>query len=98
MPFCRLLAAAACGLALAGPAQAFTVEGGPAANGAASRWQDLDLATPKADAPASRLNSENGRTTFKNGNSTFYFGRERTLDPRYSTDNLFNPYLRDGRQ
>jgi hypothetical protein len=85
------LAALAAGLLMTAAAQAFTIEGGPGSADASSKWQDLDTAKPKADQPDSRFKSENGLTSFKSGNSTFYLGNERSFD------NLFNPYARDGR-
>lgn len=91
------LAALAAGLLMTAAAQAFTIEGGPGSSDASSKWQDLDTAKPKADQPDSRFKSENGLTSFKSGNSTFYFGNERSFDQRYSTENMFNPYARDGR-
>jgi hypothetical protein len=48
--------------------------------------------------PDSRFKTEDGLTQFKSGDSTFYFGRvDRPSDGRYNTDNLFNPFARDGR-
>jgi hypothetical protein len=35
---------------------------------------------------------------FKSGSGTFYFGPQRSIDQRYDTQNIFDPYARDGRQ
>ena len=96
MPFCRILAAATLTFALAGAAHAFTIEGGPDSSGPSSKWQDLDTAKRAAD-PDSRFKTDEDGTKFKSGNSTFYFGPQRSLDQRYDTNNLFDPYARDGR-
>jgi hypothetical protein len=83
--------------ALAGAAQAFTIEGGPGAAGTTSNWKDLDLPKAKAVDPDSRFNTDNGRVEFKSGSSNFYFGPQRGFDQRYDTNNLFDPYAREGR-
>jgi hypothetical protein len=36
-------------------------------------------------------------SAIKQGNGTFQFGGQRSFDQRYNTDNIFNPYARDGR-
>jgi hypothetical protein len=33
----------------------------------------------------------------KQGNSTLQFGGQQSFGQRYNTDNIFNPYARDGR-
>jgi hypothetical protein len=92
-----LLLSAAAGFAFAGAAQAFTIEGGPGANGLSTNWKDLDLPSAKAADPDSRFKSDNGGTEFKTGSGTFYFGPQRSFDQRYDTKNIFDPYARDGR-
>ena len=60
---------------------------------------DLDkpAAAPDRLAPVSRFGTENGQTSIKQGNTTFQFGQQRSFDDRYNTNNLFNPYTREGR-
>lgn len=94
----RAFAAAAFALLISGSAHAFTIEGGPGASGLSTNWKDLDMPKAKALDPDSRFSSENGRTEFKSGDSTFYFGPARSFDQRYDTNNLFDPYARNGRQ
>ena len=91
------LLTAAMSFAIAGAAHAFTVEGGPGAGGLSTNWQDLDTPKAKALDPDSRFKSENGGMQFKSGDSTFYFGPQRSFDQRYDTQNIFDPYARDGR-
>ncbi len=93
----RAFAAMAFGLLLSGAAHAFTIEGGPGASGTTSNWKDLDLPKAKALDPDSQFKSENGGAEFKSGSGTFYFGPARSFDQRYDTNNLFDPYARDGR-
>jgi len=79
-------------------AQAFTIENqGGAAGG--QGFLDLDKPAPPPDrqAPVSRFGNDNGQTTFKQGNTTFQFGQQRSLSERYNTNNLFGPYTREGR-
>jgi hypothetical protein len=45
----------------------------------------------------SPFNTENGQTTMKQGNTTLQFGQQRSFGERYNTDNIFNPYTREGR-
>lgn len=45
----------------------------------------------------SRFGTENGQTTLKQGNTTFQFGQQSGFGDRYNTDNIFNPYAREGR-
>jgi hypothetical protein len=78
-------------------ARAFTLQDGQG-GASGSNWRDLDLPKPKADEPDSRFKSENGLTTFKQGNSTIYFGSRPSFDQKYNPSNLFDPYARDGRQ
>ncbi len=93
----RALATAGFVMLISGAAQAFTIEGGPGANGLSTNWQDLDMPKAKAFDPDSRFKSENGGMEFKSGSGTFYFGPQRSFDQRYDTKNIFDPYERDGR-
>jgi hypothetical protein len=79
-------------------AQAFTIEDqGGTRSGQAFMDLDKPAAAPDRLAPVSPFNTDNGQTTIKQGNSTFQFGQQRSFDQRYSTDNMFNPYTREGR-
>ena len=93
----RALIAAAFAAALCAvpAAQAFTIEN----SGGGQGFMDLDkpAAAPDRLAPVSRLGTENGQTSIKQGNTTFQFGQQRSFDDRYNTNNLFNPYTREGR-
>src|SRR5262245_32823059 len=62
-------------------------------------YLDSDKPAPAPDrlAPVNRFGNENGQTTMKSGNGTFQFGQQRSFDQKYNTDNIFNPYARDGR-
>lgn len=94
-----VLFAAALGLALsaAGAAKAFTFEDQGVAGGGRG-FTDLDIPkVPNAGVPDSRFTSSNGLTTFKSGNGTFQFGARPSFDQRFNSDNLFDPYYRDGR-
>ncbi len=92
-----VLLSAGLSFAFAGAAHAFTIEGGPGADGTTSNWKDLDLPKAKALDPDSRFKSDNGGMEFKSGSGTFYFGPQRSFDQRYDTKNIFDPYARDGR-
>ena len=80
-------------------AQAFTFQDSHGSSGGGQGFMDLD----KPAAPPDRLGtglqfgSENGQTTMKQGNTTFQFGQQRSFDQRYNTNNLFDPYAREGR-
>ena len=89
-------AAFAVALAAAPAAQAFTIEdqGGSASGG--SGFKDLDIPKVQNGPADSRFNS-GGPTTIKQGNTTFQFGSQRSFEQRYNTDNLFDPYAREGR-
>jgi hypothetical protein len=95
-----LIAAAAFAAALCAvpAAQAFTIENS-GGSGSGQGFMDLDkpAAAPDRLAPVSRLGTENGQTSIKQGNTTFQFGQQRSFDDRYNTNNLFNPYTREGR-
>jgi hypothetical protein len=79
-------------------AHAFTIEdqGGP--NGGQG-YVDLDKPAPAPDRlkPVSPYNTDNSGTTIKQGNGTFQFGQQRSFNERYNTNNLFDPYAREGR-
>ena len=88
--------AAAC---LASAAQAFTVQdsNGPVGG---QGYIDFDKPTAAPDrmAPVNRFgNDSNGQSTYKAGSGTFQFGAQQSFGQRYNTDNIFNPYTRDGR-
>ncbi|HEY7231211.1 MAG TPA: hypothetical protein VH558_12640 [Pseudolabrys sp.] len=95
---CAFVAAFLVAICSAPGVQAFTIQD---SNGPVGGQGYLDLdkpaAAPDRMAPVSRFGSENGQTTIKQGNNTFYFGQQRSFDQRYSTDNIFNPYTREGR-
>jgi hypothetical protein len=78
-------------------AKAFTIEDqGGGRSGQA--FMDLDKpATPDRQTPVSPFNSDNGQTTVKQGNTTLQFGQQRSFSDRYNTENMFNPYTREGR-
>ena len=60
---------------------------------------DLDkpAAAPDRHTPISPFNADNGQTTMKQGNTTLQFGQQRSFNDRYNSNNLFDPYARDGR-
>jgi hypothetical protein len=94
------VAAAACLAAFyaASGAQAFTIEDqGGARTGQGFMDLDKPAATPDRHAPVSPFNADNGQTTVKQGNTTLQFGQQRSFNSRYNTDNIFNPYTREGR-
>ena len=79
-------------------AQAFTVQdsNGPVGG---QGYLDFDkpMAPPDRMAPVNRFGNDNGQTTIKQGSGTFQFGAQQSFGQRYNTDNIFNPYTRDGR-
>ena len=79
-------------------AHAFTLQD---SNGQAGGQGFLDLDKPAAPpdrlAPVNRFGNENGQTTYKSGNGTFQFGAQQPFGQRYNTDNIFNPFTREGR-
>src|SRR5215471_12959810 len=77
-------------------AQAFTFQD---SSGGGQGFMDLDkpAAPPDRLGTGSQFGSENGQTTMKQGNTTFQFGQQRSFDQRYNTNNLFDPYAREGR-
>ena len=58
---------------------------------------DKPAAAPDRLAPVNRFGNENGQATMKSGAGTFQFGGQSSFQQRYNTDNIFNPYSRDGR-
>jgi opacity protein-like surface antigen len=83
---------------MASAAQAFTVQdsNGPVGG---QGYLDFDKPTASPDrmAPVNRFGNENGQTTIKQGSGTFQFGAQQSFGQRYNTDNIFNPYTREGR-
>lgn len=79
-------------------AKAFTIEDQGGASGGRG-FNDLDkpAAAPDRLTPVSPYNTDSGQTTMKQGNSTFQFGQQRSFNDRYNTNNLFDPYTREGR-
>ena len=79
-------------------AQAFTIQSS-GGSGGGQGFMDLD----KPAAPPDRLGTgrdstaQNGQCTMQQGNTTFQFGSQRSFDQRYNTNNLFDPYAREGR-
>lgn len=93
-----IAAAFTAGMCVAPSARAFTVQdmNGP---GGGQGYLDLDkpAAAPDRMAPVNRFGTENGQTSYKSGNGTFSFGNQRSFEQKYNTDNIFNPYAREGR-
>ena len=85
-------------LGAAPTAQAFTIQDSNGSSVGAG-FMDLDkpAAPPDRLGTGSRFDSENGQSTMKQGNTTFQFGSQRSFDQRYNTNNLFDPYAREGR-
>ena len=83
---------------VASAAHAFTMQdqNGPV-SGQGYLELDKPAAAPDRLAPMNRFGTENGQTTYKQGNSTFQFGNQQSFGQRYNTDNIFNPYAREGR-
>lgn len=79
-------------------ARAFTIEDQGGASGGRG-YVDLDkpAAAPDRFAPVSPFNTDNAKTTIQQGNGTFQFGQQRSFSDRYNTNNIFNPYAREGR-
>ncbi|MFZ0622817.1 MAG: hypothetical protein WAM76_12570 [Pseudolabrys sp.] len=105
MKFCatpRAFAVAAAALlvalAVAPGAKAFTIENqGGASGGQGYLDTDKPAATPDRHTPVSPFNTDNGQTSVKQGNTTFQFGQQRSFNERYNSNNLFDPYAREGR-
>jgi len=78
--------------------KAFTIEDqGGARSGQA--FMDLDKPTTPPDrmTPVSPFNTDSGQTTYKQGNTTLQFGQQRSFGERFNTENMFNPFTREGR-
>jgi hypothetical protein len=86
------------GLYAVSGAHAFTIENQGGVSGGQG-YVDLDrpAATPDRHTPVSPYNTDNSGTTIKQGNGTFQFGQQRSFNERYNTNNLFDPYAREGR-
>jgi hypothetical protein len=96
--FIIVAAASLVALAVAPGAKAFTIENQGGASGGQG-YLDIDKpsAAPDRLTPGSPFNTDNGQTTVKQGNTTFQFGQQRSFDERYNSNNLFDPYAREGR-
>ncbi|HZQ13343.1 MAG TPA: hypothetical protein VFB31_11100 [Pseudolabrys sp.] len=93
-----LAAACLAAVAFAPGARAFTVEDANGPSGGQGYLElDKPAAAPDRMAPVSRFGQEAGQTTYRSGNSTFQFGQQRSFEQKYNTDNIFNPYTREGR-
>jgi hypothetical protein len=85
-------------LAIAPGAKAFTIENqGGASGGQGYLDMDKPAATPDRHTPVSPFNTDGGQTSVKQGNTTFQFGQQRSFNERYNSNNLFDPYAREGR-
>ena len=95
---CTAAGILAAAILIAPAAQAFTIQDAGGPNGGQG-FIDFDKpgAVPDRMAPVSRFGNENGQTTIKQGNGTFQFGGQQSFGQRYNTDNIFNPYTREGR-
>jgi hypothetical protein len=95
---CTIAASAFAAVLVASAANAFSMqdENGPV-SGRGYLELDKPAAAPDRFAPVNRFGTENGQSTYKQGNATFQFGAERSFGQRYNTDNIFNPYAREGR-
>ena len=90
-------AAVLAAVCVAPAAQAFTVQDSGGASGGHG-YLDLDKpAVQDRNVPVSRFGTDNSQTSIKQGNTTLQFGQQRSFEQRYNTDNIFNPYTRDGR-
>jgi len=86
----------------AGAAQAFTFTDQNGNTGPAQGYVDLDPSASRHDVPEARFGSPN--STVQSGNSTVKFyggagspGSYGAFNQRYNSNNLFDPYARDGR-
>jgi hypothetical protein len=79
-------------------ARAFTIEdqGGPS-GGRGFNDSDKPAAAPDRLTPVSPFNTDSGQAAMKQGNTTLQFGQQRSFNDRYNTNNLFDPYAREGR-
>ena len=94
----QLLFAAALALATASAAQAFTFESAASGDGGVHQnYTDPDQTiSPQAGSPQ-RFNSGSGPSYQQGGFSMQLNGQAQSFDQRYNSDNLFNPFTRDGR-
>jgi hypothetical protein len=91
-------AASVVAFAVAPGAKAFTIENqGGASGGQGYLDMDKPSGAPDRHTPVSPFNTDNGQTTVKQGNTTFQFGQQRSFNERYNSNNLFDPYAREGR-
>jgi hypothetical protein len=91
-----IMAAATIGsmlIAISG-AGAFTFEGQGDGNRNTQGFTDLQL--PGASNSQSSL-SDPDKNEIKSGNTTFQFGTRPSFDQRYNSNNLFDPFAREGR-
>ena len=98
----RLAAAAVFGFGLiaASAAQAFTIENQDSTGGTPQNFMDFGKPAPKDpdDQVKSRFGSGSSQGTVNLGNgSSLQFGVQPSFQERYNTNNLFDPYARDGR-
>jgi len=90
--------AAAIGVLAAAPAHAFTLQDS-SGSGQVHSWMDVDSkSSGDLDKPSSHFDDGQTSTTIKQGNSTLQFGSQRSFNQRYDSNQLFNPYFRDGQQ
>ena len=78
-------------------AKAFTIEDQGGARGGQGFKDPDQSVVPDRNLPVNRFGTDNGQTTMKQGNTTLQFGQQRSFSDRYNTDNIFNPYSREGR-
>jgi hypothetical protein len=83
---------------VASAAQAFTMQDG-SGQSSGQGFLDLDKPSQAPDrmAPVNRFGNDNGQATYKTGNGTFQFGQQQSFGQKYNTENMFNPYAREGR-
>lgn len=82
----------------AGAAQAFTFTDQSGNTGGGQGYLDLDTKS-RSDVPASRFGTDD-KNTLRSGNATIQFGGSNSggsFGQRYNSNNLFDPYARDGR-
>jgi len=93
------LVAAAAFVFAATSAQAFTFTDQNGNSGNAKGYVDLDTPASRHDIPAARFGTPS--STMQSGNSTIKFfggaGGASSFNQRYNSNNLFDPYVRDGR-
>ncbi|MEP7029987.1 MAG: hypothetical protein ABI830_03550 [Pseudolabrys sp.] len=78
-------------LALAAPAQAFTIEDQGQTSGAAAAQFGGNNDYPRDPRYNSGQSNSNGSTsTLQQGNTTFQFGGRQSFDQRFSKDSMFD--------